>query len=227
MKLYELINFDPEYSKSNSRSYISKIRSKTDAKVAGRPGSFGTAFNTGSGKRLNQITKVGRGGTLSGEKNAFNPDEDGYLSYLKAIQDIKHSGNNNPYFPRIHDLKTIRDKHTEHISYRVNMEKLVPFKSDKIIYNDDLMRSLYSDMFNDQYDENPLSIPSNIEIACYSNTWNIKDPDLLEVIKLIQEIKARSDRDLDNGFGIDLHEGNMMWRITGTRPQLVITDPLA
>jgi hypothetical protein len=52
---------------------------------------------------------------------------------------------------------------------------------------------------------------------------NIKDPELREALDFISKVQSEGKRK----FTMDLHSGNIMWRITGNRPQLVIMDPLA
>lgn len=220
MKLYELINFDPIKSTTNNIVYNNRLRTDLKSKTLGS-GSFGIVHDVGSGKRLNQVTKIGKGETINSEP-AKDVENDGYLSYLRAVYD---SGSSNPYFPRIHDLKIMRSK-TEALTYRVNLEKLVEFNSDKIIGNEDLMQSIYEDMFGDTRirfgDSITSAIKSNLEGALMGKFESIKDPELLSALKLIYRVLKSNP-----GFVADIHSGNIMWRITGTRPQLVIVDPIA
>jgi hypothetical protein len=185
-------------------------------------GVFGTAYDIGSNKRLNQVTKVGRTGDPDSKKStATEVEQDGFLVYLKSIQ-----RSNNPYFPEIHDLKITRSTEDSTLSYVVNMRRLIPFYSEKIAGNDDLMRSLYSDMFYGQeygyYNpRNPAgSILKTLEQASKMPEL-VKDERLGAALKVISTLASKYD------FNTDLHAGNVMWKITGNRPQLILLDPLA
>lgn len=220
MRLYELIDFEPKQSKQTADSYKSKVNN-VGGKAIGR-GSFATGYELDSPKRKNEITKVGRTGSI-GVKNstAKKVEEDGFLIYMKTIQ-----GQENPYYPTMYDLRVIREPNGA-LSYRANMHKLSPFFSEKIYLNDDLMTSLYDDMFygRDYGYFDPTdpggSLKYTLEDQCIVMPEIIKDPDLKIAIDTIVKISQ------EHNFMIDLHSGNILWRITGTRPQLILYDPLA
>jgi len=224
MKLYELINFTPIQSSRGVQQYKNKVSNIPGSDVAGT-GEFGTAYELPSSKRQNQVTKVARAGSIRSLSSVENVEEDGYLTYLNAIHNLN---SDNPYFPRIHDLKIMKDKNGK-LTYRANIERLVSFYNDKIFDNDELMRSLYDDMFikelSDPYGDADAGKMIHVKLDRITNyrspISDIKDPELKEALQLIFQIKN------EGGFVIDLHGGNIMWRITGTRPQLVILDPLA
>lgn len=221
MKLYELISFEPKQSKKELTDYKSKLRLMKADELGN--GSFGAAYDTKSHKRPDQITKVAKVGNI-GDSSRRDIEDDGYLVYLKVVLS---SGIDNPYFPRVDDLTIRTNPDTGRSMYRVNLQKLVPFSSDKIYGNDDLMESLYNDMFTEKttsYDDyGPAGgIKYNISnMADIGNFEKIKDPELKQALEIILKLQR------DNNFQMDLHSGNMMWRITGFRPQLVLTDPLA
>jgi hypothetical protein len=220
MKLYELINFNPVNSATNTDKFRHKLTTNTNARKIGS-GTFGTAFNTQSGKRLNQITKVGdTGKVLDIAKPVEDVEDDGYLAYLNAVYKSK---SNNPYFPKIHDLK-IRKASDGRLSYRTNIEKLIPLASGKIIDNLEMLESIYSDMFNDDpWELSMLSFTGKIEYAIEHRDFkNIKDPKLKEALELILKL-LKSGRN----FMLDIHSQNCMWRMTGMKPQFVIIDPIA
>ena len=232
MKLYELINFEPKQSSQDRVNYSQKVRAKTNAKSLGA-GAFGAAYDINSNKRLNQVTKIGRVGkfnALYDIVDAKTVDEDGYLIYLKEVYELQQGGTHNPYFPRIHDL-TIRQNPDGTMMYRVNLEKLYPLYTPKLIDNEDLMKSLCNGMFNLDYE-----LPDNfsvteliakkLNICGKYNGKAIRDPNLNQALtiihRLIQEGNTNGGR-----LSLDLHGGNIMWRITGTMPQLVLLDPIA
>lgn len=220
MRLYELVSFEPRSSERTHADYRSAISSKTKSTVIGS-GAFSTAHHMNSGKRLNQITKIGRTGRMNDYKStARNIEDDGFLAYIKAIQ-----GKNNPYFPKVYDLKLTKNK-DGHLTYIVNMHKLVEFTSPKIIDNVDLITSLYDKMFYGRdygyfSPDRPAKSLYETIIKAFSMPDLIKDKQLGEAIKIINELT------LEYAFSFDLHTGNVMWRITGLMPQLVFLDPLA
>lgn len=217
MRLYELIDFEPKKSKQTRWSQDYKTASGTKSKELGQ-GSFGTAYDIDSPKRLNQVTKVGQGGNLR-DAGVDNIAEDGYLMYLKCVYDYEQAGNSNPYFPRIHDLKIRKNEHDGAISYRANIEKLYEYETEKIEGNEDLMLAMYDHMFH-RTDDHP-DIIHALNMVRYGKHNIIKDPELKEAIIIIDGIIEKGN------FSCDLYPQNLMWRITGTMPHLVFTDPIA
>ncbi len=153
-----------------------------------------------------------------------NLKNDGYLTYLKAVQNYNKERKPNPYFPVVHDLKIFKDTDGK-IHYRANLEKLIPYTSSKIIENKDLIESLYERMFGETINYNPDTFDVNIIrlklIRGLDNPMIIADPQLRAALALINEILESNPRFIE-----DLHTNNLMWRITGTMPQLVLLDPI-
>jgi len=227
MKLFELISFTPRQTKTTAGEYAKRLRAGSKAKYAGS-GSLGAAFDIESGKRLGQITKLGKAAKSDLVKAVpvENVSEDGYLSYLSAVYDREQKGHGNPYFPVIHDLDIMRGPDKK-LHYNIKLEKLVPFYSAKLVGNLDLMASLYEHMFGEleREDYRTGEAVANVILVVLNHAFSVpstvKDPDLLDSIKLVNSvIKTNSD------FRLDLHSNNVMWRITGTMPQLVILDPI-
>lgn len=130
---------------------------------------------------------------------------------------------NNPFLPRV--IKVGKQSPTQ----RIVVERLVPLNAPKIIGNILLMKSLWEMYFT-------VDFPADEELRYLDGYFagvisgvahgddpmdHIRDADLAQAIQLIQTIRKQTK------FFLDLHERNMMWRITGNMPQLVITDPLA
>jgi len=148
------------------------------------------------------------------------------------VDHYKKQGVNNPYFPVIHDLKIMKGEDGK-LHYRVNMEKLIPFTSPKILGNEDLMASLCDHMFGkdikdkEQLDSSELAdmygdlIRHELKRGL-KNSNAVKDEDLREALLTIKDVMNDNPRLTE-----DLHSGNIMWRITGHIPQLVLVDPLA
>ncbi len=230
MRLYEIIDFTPRKSQSRNADYISNLDDKTSAKPIGK-GAFGTGYQTDSNKRLNQVTKLGRAGGFDDYSQPIQLKDlknDGYITYLKYIQDYnEEEGKTNPYFPVVHDLKIFKDKDGK-IHYRANLEKLIPFTSPKIVGNEDLITSLYEHMFGTTINLEGRDIDEIADIIRLKlvrgldNPMVIADPELRTALACISEILESNSRFVD-----DLHGNNLMWRITGTMPHLVILDPVA
>lgn len=223
MRIDEIVDFDPRPAVGRKSDYISSINAmKSSRRMDDGVPAFSTVYKIDSPKRLNQVTKLGRTGDPDDPDNlrAQLISGDGYLSYLYAIRDIE-----NPYFPKIYDLKIFKDKNTGKLSFKADIEKYLDFSYHKLAHNHDLMASLLDDMFFScvYIDENALPI-RNIHRCLKSSVYNraiIKDPDLKDAIGMIYDLSV------NNSFEVDLHSGNIMWKITGNRPQLKIVDPLA
>lgn len=227
MRLYELINFSPIRSSHTDFDQKNKVRNYTKSDVVG-VGAFSAAYDTHSNKRLNQVTKIGKAGNFDGGghvKSVSDISKDGFLSYIRAVHEYNERGKYNPYFPVIHNLK-IRKDEADRLTYSADMERLHEYESKKIMGNYDLMISLYDRMFKKPWDPKwafdymPREILSQLSSGLRSN--NIADPKLLDALYLIRNIIKTG-----LNFNLDLHSGNLMWRITGNMPQLVILDPIA
>lgn len=241
MRLSEIVNFEPVQGKNIQKSKVKSYIDKNKINTTGEEGMYARAYDFNSPKRLNQVTKVARAGKWD-KPYADNITDDAYLTYLKTIQDLEKSGHNNPYFPKIHDLRIVRDENGK-LSYHVNMEKLVNINSPKILNNRKLIKSVGDKLVKDpirlndtdyvehDYAENPdvedskeylKHVIETLDVAIENNNYSdIKDENLINALKVINKIKSTYS------FLPDIHPGNVMWRITGTMPQLVITDPLA
>jgi hypothetical protein len=140
---------------------------------------------------------------------------DPYLQFIRLIQ--KHS--DNPYFPRIYDARLYPSPEHGRYVYRLmlNMERLVPVRDERTIDaaegilrrigvlppDQDLRKPWLKSLFRDKRQE---------MIA------NSKDPKFVEALKLLDPLLTK--------FGVDLHNKNIMLRLTGAGPQLVLLDPL-
>lgn len=204
-------------------------------------GAFGDVVAFDKPSKINTVFKYF---WISGPK-------DGYVTFLKTFIHDQHRLN-NPYLPRIYSFKIFKEPNDDYSDVdsneqksqmfgRVEMERLVKIDRPELL-DVDLLKSLYEQMFYDsipgfhkykksQGKTNVLSaemilsqIIMNIRQAIRLSDPNylikIKDPDLKNAIRYIKTAATRF------GNYVDLHEGNIMWRITGTRPQLVIVDPL-
>lgn len=222
MRLYELIDFNPKQSKIGAHDNKRRVQNKTQSKVVG-DGAFGTAYDTQSNKRLNQVTKVGHTGSAMTGLPARKVEQDGWLAYMRAVHTAQQSGVRNPYFPVMDDLRIRKDPNGV-LSYTANLHKLIPFKAEKIASNTLLMKSTYERMFGEECPSKDWadildSITANLQLS-----RSLSDPNLKNAMNMIGSIIDSSG---ENSLMKDIHAGNVMWRITGTMPQLVIVDPIA
>lgn len=151
-------------------------------------------------------------------------DTDGGTVYLKYVYNHPELSN-NPFFPKVLGNNTTGSVVTYQIERLVEAEVL----SD----NEYLMESLWNLYFTvpyppkDHYKSRVDQISSVIADVAkkYKLDIVIKNKQLLSAIKVIQSISVqRNGHDKLND--IDIHTDNIMWRMVGTMPQLVITDPL-
>jgi hypothetical protein len=222
MKLYELIDFVPKLSKHSALDNKDRLRKNTKADQIGN-GSFGTAFDTKSNKRLNQVTKIGKTGSIMSGNIAKKVEEDGWLLWMQAVHRAQKRGEDNPYFPIMDDLHIRKDKDGL-LSYTANLHKLLPFRTAKLISNMDLMVSLREHMFGPTditFSDGP-DAANNI-LFHLNQTSSAVDRNLAAALNMVDQLIYTSREE----FMKDIHYGNVMWRITGTMPQLVIVDPIA
>lgn len=144
--------------------------------------------------------------------------DDPALQFIREIQ--KHS--DNPYFPRVYDINIQRtgkaDGGVPVLRVQVQMEKLIPLKDPKIIraVSDKLQhigvlpqgeeldeRTFLKAFFRDRMDD-------------IINTS--ADPKLAEALQVLKPLFKE--------FGLDLHHKNLMVRLTGVGPQIVLADPI-
>ena len=146
----------------------------------------------------------------------FN-DSLGYLPFLKAI--IKHQ--DNPFFPKIHKIRIYTDPGPHHQqTLVVKMEKLIPLQHERIA---DLGPSLFKQIGVDPDKVDALNPYSNFRLLLTNKRYRDEIAALAKNPKFEEAMYVLSP--LFNRYGSDLHAENWMVRLTGSGPQLVITDP--
>lgn len=138
----------------------------------------------------------------------------------------------NPYFPRVLSLNT-----NSTTTASAKIERLVSVTSPRVL-STAMMVATAEYMFNepvpgfedvkatddlpqDELHEYIATIAEILDriVANRRVAITIKDPQLKAALSDLQYI-ARSEH-----YNVDIHDENIMWRITGNRPHLVITDP--
>jgi hypothetical protein len=164
----------------------------------------------------------------------------GYHTYAQFL--LKYPGlKKNPYLPRIHSVE--HDDDNSVVEYEI--ERLHPFDDPKISHPD-MLWAICNKMFTPQQvkwmkedvDLEPTqrdpreehvvlrrAIAEVIAMCIPGGNLDdtIKDPQLKQAINVVRAV-LRHNR--GSGVYTDIHSDNIMWRMTGTMPQLVITDPL-
>lgn len=222
MRLYELIDFTPKPTTRKPYAYAKRVRDSTKSSTLGI-GSFASAEQMDSGKRLNQVTKLGNVSRFDHNSDVMSSSlkEDGYMSYIQAIDNFNKTGKTNPYFPVIHNVRIMKNTSGK-MNFKVDLEKLHPFDTPGIIDNAELIYSVFHRMFNSTETNPDGESFTRWLTASLGEPRRVKDPKLAAALSLIRSV-------IENGinFHDDIHSENVMWRITGTIPQLVITDPVA
>lgn len=154
-----------------------------------------------------------------------NLDKDAYYQYIKAASPYMGE---NPYFPRVYVIKLEKDTNGL-IRPMYKMEKLYP---GAILNRSARGRALIQSIVDRSFGPNIVTSGSEARWETVTNLledmmrFNLEsypdaDPALIEAISLIKKLYTS-----DSDFDYDMHEGNAMYRLTSTGPQLVITDPL-
>lgn len=176
-------------------------------------------------------------------KHLYSPsslDNDSYYQYIKAIKPYIGS---NPYFPRVYIIGYETDP-AGRVKPSYKMEKLIHGDLVDGSYYDNAnlsdeerelrlqpaadtmipgaIRAMSQKIFGPEYGDDRWSYLVNmIEVAAHGGYPRIVDKKCLQAIDLIKQVK-----DSNKNFFHDLHEGNMMVRLSSSGPQLVFTDPL-
>lgn len=241
MKLNEVF-FTPDQLKyKQTKQSIEPTWNRLTKPVPGRE-RIGSGYEADAYSNENDpgnIDKIAKPGKIKSLSN------DAYYQYLDALAHNERIAN-NPFFPRIFNLKTFRSKDGKY-TYKVNMEKLNPLDTLSL---EELVRignELFSD-FNAVYQErkeghesvnkmrtkseyatNVLTRLAQTALAqCFHSvltasgpSTNIKNAHLKQAMMLIRSVLYKNKR-----FVADLHKGNIMVRRGPFAPQLVITDPI-
>lgn len=154
---------------------------------------------------------------------------DAHMNFISHILE-NNLISNNPYFPRIYKALIVRvpvkpnqydesKKLQYQYVYVTEMEKLVPFsKLDEQQLEaiaDRIFDTKMADYLKNKQDL-VIDIPETLHILLSKNKLqDIKDPKLKQALEHIDETYG----------ALDIHEENIMVRLTNIGPQLVLTDP--
>lgn len=149
-----------------------------------------------------------------------NPASEPYVQWINLVM----KNQNNPFFPRVFNAKTIRHKDTGSTTLVVVMEKLQPL-ADMWNANEKLQHAAnemikrlgvdVADPSGDAFEFNHYMRDANRRQELRSKT---KNPQFKEALALMEPLFRK--------HGTDLHNENIMVRLTGVGPQLVFVDPL-
>lgn len=149
--------------------------------------------------------------------------DDGGSMYLKYLADHPNVAM-NPFFPRVHKVAKNEDTQVTII------ERLLPFRTEAVCQNELLMKAIWGRYFNISQQEAvkkyncksvAAAIPYIIQNALIEHyTGELKDKRLIEAMHILTKISGAI-----GNVDIDIHPGNIMWRMAPYQPQLVITDP--
>jgi hypothetical protein len=208
------------------------LRSSPRHKIMGKGANSFVYQDKEDTEKLNTVTRIG---------SAEDYDDMGYKTYIEFLQ-ARPKLRSNPYLPRIHGV-TGKDGVIQY-----DVERLHPFDTEKIAsvevllavaeraFVDSTVRRMRHEAENnteyDAIEDLRSDIVHNIRGLIGRGNGsnidrmvmlkeNVKDPMLIQAIQVITYLLKYNQQRVN-----DVHQGNVMWRITGTMPQLVITDPL-
>lgn len=176
------------YDNYNASDYVDELIEKAQLQNIGS-GAYAKVYSRND---LNVVFKVGDA-----------EDNSGYMSYLKALSQVKTK---NPYFPKIYEASIVRGRNSYDSVLVVAMERLRELEYVSL----QKLRPVI-----DWFDNNAWHIDRLFEL---SKLLGIKYP-----IHLSQALRVLQKAYKTSGGSFDLHAGNFMLR----GEQLVITDPIA
>lgn len=210
------------------RTLLIDLSKSKHLQAIGSPGSQASAFQHTN--KLNTIVKV--------VNLHFGGMNDPIIRVVKLF--LEHS--DNPFFPKIYTAKIYRDELDKHLYMIITMERLRPISaSNEHLFEASIQQLYRLRVLPSKYDfKHPLhsqhmnfveETEDEIEAAYitmfemfsdvrnrYWLAQNTPDNNLKEAIKLLNPIFK------DNRS--DLHEDNVMVRLTSVGPQLVLMDPV-
>lgn len=146
-----------------------------------------------------------------------------YLDFLRTHPKLY----NNTFFPRVKGVRSLHSNTTT-----MDIERLKPFNTPGLGDNVELLLSLWERYYkwrvpiqlkgesdsNYRFDIQWKFLHNLNDVIKYGS--GTADPQLTQAYKIIDHLRSKHDQ------VIDIHSGNVMWRLTGVGPQLVITDPM-
>lgn len=241
MHLYDLFEASELAVRPGKPSLKAAKAAQADIPGASKLGSgaYGTAFAVPGD--LETVTKVAQ---LSQDDWAG----DGYYAYVETLRKLSRAAKSNPYLPQI--FKARRYEAANGKPYlEVSMEKLTPFKA----LTADQARAVLEKLAQQHYPNNYLKglykgwknalasvlvryfyekgTPSSVVIGNHyrfgaegpysegGQEFKLADPQFHAAAKMIKILGAQ--------FSMDIHKGNIMFRMTPTGPQIVFSDPLS
>jgi hypothetical protein len=213
LKLLEIIQTNQQHNKSSNIFNYNKeksvaARQQTADKNFEKTGAYGKVYDKGDSHTLTKTNFVA------------NPSKtDAYYTYIKYIVD-NDLAQENPYFPRVYDIKTIEDANGN-ARYKIDIERLQDLgKISKETISAMLWNLFDSDVIDDNIQKYGLAeaLAICVELTCEGHAKS-KDKYLNEACAIVRKLR-------NTGFIFDIHIGNIMVRLS-PYPQLVIVDPLA
>lgn len=226
MRLYELIQEDPFQVKDVRRETLPSFATSPVSKRHYMDhGHFSSVF--GHPDNPHDVLKGTRRFT----------EEDGYEAFIRALANDEKM-RDNIYMPRIRTARVVTSTKTDQRASMIRMERLEPLtnlserEAHMLLVN--LIGREAAIEKKNQYNKNNVFIKND-----YKRGWrealsgilnshssgvpsdSIINDDWLEAYKWVRDI-AR-----DQGWNMDLHSENWMFRRTPFGPQLVITDPFS
>lgn len=183
-----------------------------------------TTQKIGSGVHADVFIRPTRPGTVVKMANVRDINNDGYYQYITQVSKLAQS---NPFFPRIYNIKFIKSSASntnDKGTLAVEIEKLVPLET----LTKGQTAAVRGMLFNlpDEQQMDPVVQMTYILDQAIDGKQKyidlIKNPLLLKAVQQISSILTNNEN-LYN----DLHEDNIMCRLTPNGPQLVISDPLS
>lgn len=208
-----------QYQTQRSERFVKTARMEDDpirspkTKPLGR-GTVAKVYDHPSDAHMvNRVTKSYKSGD----------HEQSYETFIEAMLDDPHM-KDNIHMPRVYGVKKFKSREGR-VRARYELEKLVMMHNVDEVVLKAAIDSVYNiDADDGEYSprELPWRFASELQYAISYNEFdNVISEEFLEALKFIKEVKKRA-----RGVGYDLHEENIMLRITPTGAQIVFTDPL-
>lgn len=260
MKVMELLTpnmLKDQPTDQPARSKWNELTRQKGTKQISKNSRYADAFSIDNDPgTINKVARPTNKDELGRETHLTSLGEDGYYQYLDMLSKNERISN-NPFFPRIYDLKTFKGKDSKY-TYSVNMEKLQPM--DTLSLEEVLMlgRNLFTDFDASmkQYRAEiypDLKTPKrtdseaenerlqhwyqgsmrNAAVDCLAHMFDVAMDYNSGVATNVKNSHLKQAMMLirktvqSNQFVSDIHRDNIMVRRGPTAPQIVVTDPIS
>lgn len=219
MNILDLIE---QYDTERSERFVKSARVNMDmreptAKPLGKGTNAKVYDHPKDPHMVNRVTKA--------YNNASH--EKSYDTFIEAMLDDPDA-KTNIHFPRVYGVRKFKSREGK-VRARYETERLVPMQSVEL----EVLKAAIDSVYELDYEKYPVENVSKLGVTfamqmqtaiTYDAYDSITSDELVRALKFVKKVRETIAPNSYGGF--DLHDENIMLRLTPTGPQIVFSDPL-